>query len=79
MSSGALRDLSGDAGANENWTQPDTSLSATSVLSLSQPLLERGKRSENEVWIHIYGDADIVLARKAARDLAARLNFVRTE
>jgi len=46
---------------------------------LSQPLLERGQRSENEVWIRIHGDADIVAARKAARDLAAHLNFGRTE
>jgi serine/threonine-protein kinase RsbT len=46
---------------------------------LSQPLLERGQRSENEVWIHIRGDADIVLARKGARDLAAQLDFGRTD
>ena len=46
---------------------------------LSQPLLERGQRSENEVWIRIHGDADIVTARKAARDLAAQLSFGRTE
>ncbi len=46
---------------------------------LSQPLLERGQRSENEVWISIHGDPDIVVARKAARDLAAQLNFGRTE
>ena len=46
---------------------------------LSQPLLERGQRSENEVWIQIRGDADIVLARKGARDLAAQLEFSRTD
>jgi serine/threonine-protein kinase RsbT len=46
---------------------------------LSQPLLERGQRSENEVWIRVHSDADIVVARKAARDLAGQLNFGRTE
>jgi len=47
--------------------------------SLSQPLLQRGQRSESEVTVRIQSDPDVVAARKAARELASRLNFSRTE
>ena len=46
---------------------------------LSQPLLERGQRSDGEVRIRIRADADIVLARQTAREVAARLEFSRTD
>ena len=46
---------------------------------LSQPLLERGQPNGEQVRIRIHTDADIVLARHAARELAERLNFSRTD
>ncbi len=46
---------------------------------LSQPLLERGQHSDDQVRIRIHADADIVLARQGARELAARLSFSRTD
>jgi RNA polymerase sigma factor (sigma-70 family) len=46
---------------------------------LSQPLMERGQSSENEARIRIQADADIVLARQRARELASRLGFSGTE
>jgi serine/threonine-protein kinase RsbT len=46
---------------------------------LSGPLLERGQPRENEIRVKIQSDADIVLARKGARELAARLSFSATE
>ena len=46
---------------------------------LSQPLTERAQPRDDEVRIPISGDADIVAARQAARELAARLGFGRTE
>ena len=47
--------------------------------SLSEPLLERGQPSDDEVTVPIAADADIVTARKAARELASRLSFSRTD
>ncbi|WP_231503115.1 sigma-70 family RNA polymerase sigma factor [Blastococcus sp. URHD0036] len=46
---------------------------------LSQPLMERAQPRDDEVRIPISTDADIVAARQAARELAARLGFARTE
>ncbi len=46
---------------------------------LSGPLLARGQSRDDEVCIPIRSDADIVAARQAARELAARLGFSRTE
>lgn len=46
---------------------------------LSQPLMERGQKRDNEVRIPILVDADVVLARQGARELAARLGFSATE
>jgi RNA polymerase sigma factor (sigma-70 family) len=46
---------------------------------LSRPLLQRGKRDDDDVRIRILGDPDIVEARKQARELAAQLNFSRTD
>ncbi len=46
---------------------------------LSQPLLERGQHSDHQVRIRIRADADIVLARQGARELASRLDFSRTD
>jgi serine/threonine-protein kinase RsbT len=46
---------------------------------LSQPLLERQPQSDNEVTIRVKGDADVVRARKSARELAAKLGFSRIE
>jgi serine/threonine-protein kinase RsbT len=45
---------------------------------LSEPLMERGLQRDDEVRIPIHADADIVAARRAARDLASRLRFSRT-
>jgi len=47
--------------------------------SLSEPLLGRGQPRDNEMRIKIKSDADIVTARKGARELAARLEFSATE
>jgi RNA polymerase sigma factor (sigma-70 family) len=46
---------------------------------LSEPLLQRRPRSDNEVVVRIQHDADIVLARKSARELATKLDFSRTD
>jgi anti-sigma regulatory factor (Ser/Thr protein kinase) len=46
---------------------------------LSQPLLERGQQRDDLVRIPIRADSDVVLARQAARELAERLGFSRTD
>jgi serine/threonine-protein kinase RsbT len=46
---------------------------------LSQPLVERGQQRDDEVRVAIGTDADIVAARQAARQLAARLGFSSTD
>jgi serine/threonine-protein kinase RsbT len=46
---------------------------------LSEPLLQRAPQHENEVLIRIERDADVVEARKKARELAMRLDFSRTD
>ena len=46
---------------------------------LSQPLIERGQLRDDEVRIPIHADGDIVAARQAAREMAARVGFSRTE
>ncbi len=46
---------------------------------LSGPLLDRGQPRDNEIRVKIDSDADIVSARKGARELAARLGFSATE
>jgi RNA polymerase sigma factor (sigma-70 family) len=46
---------------------------------LSQPLMERGQQRDDEVRVPIRGDADIVAARQAARELAARVGFSGTD
>ncbi|HEX2075861.1 MAG TPA: sigma-70 family RNA polymerase sigma factor [Geodermatophilus sp.] len=46
---------------------------------LSQPLLDRGRRRDDQVRIPIRADADVVAARQAARELASRLGFGRTD
>src|SRR5215218_6011241 len=46
---------------------------------LSQPLLERGQGRDDEVRIPVHSDSDIVAARQAARELASRLGFPRTD
>jgi serine/threonine-protein kinase RsbT len=47
--------------------------------ALSQPLMQRGHHSDREVTVRIQGDPDIVAARKAAREVASRLSFSRTD
>lgn len=42
---------------------------------LSQPLVERGQQQDDQVRIPIRVDADIVAARQAVRELAARVGF----
>lgn len=54
-------------------------LECESCATLSGPLMERGQPRENEIRVKITSDADIVLARKGARELAAKLNFSATE
>jgi serine/threonine-protein kinase RsbT len=46
---------------------------------LSEPLVSRGRGREGEVRVPIRTDADVVAARQAARELAARLEFSATE
>ena len=46
---------------------------------LSEPLLDRHPASDNEVTIRIQHDADVVQARKSAREMASRLDFSRTD
>jgi RNA polymerase sigma factor (sigma-70 family) len=46
---------------------------------LSQPLMERSTPRDDEVSIPIRTDADIVAARQAARELASRVGFSRTD
>jgi serine/threonine-protein kinase RsbT len=46
---------------------------------LSEPLIERSHQRDDEVVVPIHADADIVAARQAARELASRLGFSRTE
>jgi anti-sigma regulatory factor (Ser/Thr protein kinase) len=46
---------------------------------LSQPLLEPSQQRDDLVRIPIRADSDVVLARQAARELAERLGFSRTE
>ncbi len=46
---------------------------------LSQPLMVRGHRRDDEVRIPIQTDGDIVAARQGARELASRLGFSRTD
>ena len=46
---------------------------------LSQPLMERGQQRDDETHIPISGDDDVVKARQAARELAARLGFSNTD
>jgi serine/threonine-protein kinase RsbT len=46
---------------------------------LSEPLLARGQSRDDEVCIAIRSDTDIVAARQAARELASRLGFSRTD
>ncbi len=46
---------------------------------LSQPLVARGRQRDDMVRIRIQADADVVLARQGARELAARLGFSGTD
>ena len=46
---------------------------------LSQPLLDRGRTRDHDVSIRISKDADVVLARQGAREMAARLGFSSTD
>jgi serine/threonine-protein kinase RsbT len=46
---------------------------------LSEPLLDRRPKDGSEVTITIQHDADVVRARKSARELAATLGFSRTD
>jgi serine/threonine-protein kinase RsbT len=46
---------------------------------LSEPLIGRGHQRDDKVRIRIRADADIVLARQRARELAARLGFSGTD
>jgi serine/threonine-protein kinase RsbT len=46
---------------------------------LSPPLLERGQPRGDEVRIPVTGDADVVAARQAARELATKLGFGATD
>jgi RNA polymerase sigma factor (sigma-70 family) len=46
---------------------------------LSEPLLQRAPQDENQDIIRIQRDADVVAARKKARELATQLRFSRTD
>jgi RNA polymerase sigma factor (sigma-70 family) len=46
---------------------------------LSEPLVGRGRRRDDEVRVPVHTDADIVTARATARELAAKLGFSATD
>jgi serine/threonine-protein kinase RsbT len=46
---------------------------------LSEPLMGRGRSRDDEVRVAVRADADVVAARRAARELAARLGFSSTD
>ncbi len=46
---------------------------------LSEPLLERGQQRDDRLRIPVTADPDIVSARRAARELASRLDFAATD
>jgi len=46
---------------------------------LSEPLVGRGRRRDDEVRVPVHTDADVVTARAAARELAAKLGFSATD
>jgi serine/threonine-protein kinase RsbT len=46
---------------------------------LSEPLMGRGRTRDDEVRVAVRKDADVVAARHAARELAARLDFSPTD
>ncbi|MGY1827741.1 MULTISPECIES: sigma-70 family RNA polymerase sigma factor [unclassified Blastococcus] len=46
---------------------------------LSGPLMERGRAREDEVRVPVRADADVVAARQAAREVAARMGFPPTD
>lgn len=46
---------------------------------LSEPLMQRGQQRDDEVRIPIRTDADIVVARQGVRELAATLEFSKTD
>jgi RNA polymerase sigma factor (sigma-70 family) len=46
---------------------------------LSDPLLERGQRKEDQLRVPIRVDADVVTARQAAREMAGRAGFSGTD
>jgi len=46
---------------------------------LSPPLLDRGQSRDDELRIPVHSDADVVAARQAARQLAARVGFETTD
>jgi RNA polymerase sigma factor (sigma-70 family) len=46
---------------------------------LSEPLVGRGRRRDDEVRVPVRTDADVVTARAAARELAAKLGFSATD
>ena len=46
---------------------------------LSEPLMGRGRARDDEVRVPVRVDADVVAARQAARELAARLDFSPTD
>ena len=46
---------------------------------LSQPLVERARPRDDEVVVAVHADADIVVVRQKARELATRAGFSRTD
>ncbi len=46
---------------------------------LSEPLMRRGQTREDEVRVPVRSDADIVAARRAAREMASRAGFTGTD
>ena len=54
-------------------------LECDACAELSLPLMNRGQRTDNEVRVPIRDAPDVVLARKQARDRAARLGFSGTD
>ena len=69
----------GDRRRQREVDAPQHLLECSLCARLSGPLLERAQPRDDEVRIAIHGDADIVTARQAAREMAQRVGFSRTD
>jgi serine/threonine-protein kinase RsbT len=69
----------GDRRRQRRWDAARHLLECDLCAKLSQPLVERGQQRDDQVRIPISVDADIVTARQAVRELAAKVGFAGTD